>query len=43
MNYINPCRDVEKMYIKLSIYYERLLNYGISYFFTGCTVSAIGS
>ena len=32
MNYINPCRDVEKMLIKLSIYYERLQNDEISYF-----------
>ena len=43
MNYINPCRDVEKMYIKLSIYNKRLLNYEISYFLPDVPICSVGN
>lgn len=43
MNYINPCRDVEKMLIKLSIYYERLQNDEISYFLPDVSICLEGN
>ena len=43
MNYINQCRDVEKMLIKLSIYYERLQNDEISYFLLDVPICSVGN